>query len=91
MQAADANGALWGPCPTLRREFCVVKKVNRLVDCVLRKIAPVVTDGNAITARDTVDTPAFVRAFCKAMDLTYKDVWKVSLRGKKTLFTKILK
>lgn len=63
---------------------------NQVVDYMLRKIAelqdaPVATDGNLITARDTVDTPAFMRALCAYFDHSYKDVWKGAMVGKRVL------
>jgi putative intracellular protease/amidase len=63
---------------------------NRLVDYMLKKIAkfenlPVAVDGNIVTARDTVDSPAFVRALCKAFDPDFEDPRKGILTGKKML------
>lgn len=68
------------------------KKVtgNAIVDYMLRQVAdyraePVVVDGNLITARDTVDTPALLRALCKLFDPEFKDIHKGILKGKKVM------
>jgi putative intracellular protease/amidase len=63
---------------------------NNLVDYMLKKIAkfedsPVVIDGRVITAKDTVDTPAFVRTLCKAFDSNFDDQRKGILSGKSVL------
>jgi protease I len=63
---------------------------DRTVDYMLKKIAQfesaaVVTDGKIITARATVDTPAFLRALCKAFDPSFKDSWKGILAGKRAM------
>jgi len=63
---------------------------NRIVDYMLRQIAnfrnaPVVVDGNLITGRDTIDTPAVLRALCKLFDPNFKDIHKDILKGKKVL------
>jgi len=63
---------------------------NRLVDYMLKKIASfedsaVVVDGKIITARDTVDSPVFVRALCKAFDPDFEDRRQGILAGKKML------
>jgi protease I len=57
---------------------------------MIRKIgtfvkAPVVMDNKIITARDTVDTPAFVRALCKAFDPNFEDPRKGAMAGKRVL------
>jgi protease I len=57
---------------------------------MLKKIAKfedsaVVVDGKIITARDTVDSPVFVRAICKAFDPDFKDRRQGILAGKKML------
>ena len=61
---------------------------NCISDYMLKKIAnyvdaTVVTDGRLITARDTIDTPEFVRALCKAFDPGFEDKRKGCLAGKK--------
>ena len=63
---------------------------NRIVDYILKQIAnfrnkPVVVDGNLITGRDTVDTPAVLRALCKVFDPNFKDTHKDLLKGKRVL------
>lgn len=63
---------------------------NKVVDYMLRQIAnfrnePVVVDGNLITGRDTVDTPAVLRALCKLFNPNFRDVHKNVLKGKKVL------
>jgi protease I len=63
---------------------------NAVVAFMLKKIAdfrdePVVRDGNVITARDTIDTPAFVRALCEAFDPDFTCGQKGVLDGKHIL------
>lgn len=63
---------------------------NSVVSFMLRKIAtfkdaPVVRDGQVMTARDTVDTPAFVRELCKAFDSSLVPKRKGIVTGKKVL------
>jgi putative intracellular protease/amidase len=63
---------------------------NRLVDYMLKKIAnfedsAVVVDGKIVTARDTVDTPAFLRAICKVFEPQFEDHRQGILAGKKML------
>lgn len=63
---------------------------NRVVAFMLEKIGsyrdePVVRDGQVITARDTVDTPAFARELCKAFDPAFVPERKGVLDGKKVL------
>jgi protease I len=63
---------------------------NRLVDFMLKKIAKfddsaVVVDGKIITARDSVDSPVFVRALCRAFDPDFEDQRQGILAGKKML------
>lgn len=60
---------------------------NRVVDYMLKVIGkfsagPVVTDGNIITARDTADTAALLRAVCKALDPEFVDRHRNILKGK---------
>jgi len=64
---------------------------DRTVDYMLKKIArfkssSVVVDGNILTARSTIDTPALLRAFCTAFEPDFDDPWKDSLAGKKVMF-----
>lgn len=63
---------------------------NRVVAFMLKKIGsyrdePVVRDGQVITARDTVDTPAFVRELCKVFDPSFVPERKGVLDGKRVL------
>jgi protease I len=63
---------------------------NAVVAFMLKKIAdfrdePVVRDGRVITARDTIDTPAFVRALCEAFDPDFTCGQKGVLAGKHVL------
>ncbi len=60
---------------------------SKVVSFFLRRMkvfedAPVVLDGNILTARDTVDTPRFVRALCKYFDPRFVDEREGILRGK---------
>jgi len=95
--AAAENGAVIGGigagimplirCGMMKGKSCTG---NRLVDYMLKKIADfedsaVVVDGNIITARDTVDSPAFVRAICKAFEPDFTDRRQGILAGKKML------
>jgi putative intracellular protease/amidase len=57
---------------------------------MLKKIAkfedsPVVVDGKLVTARDSVDSPAFLRAVCKVFDPQFEDHRQGILAGKKML------
>lgn len=63
---------------------------DRTVDYMLKKVAQfesaaVVTDGKIITAKATIDTPAFLRSLCKAFDPSFRDSWKGILKGKKAM------
>lgn len=63
---------------------------NRVVAFMLEKVgklqdAPVVRDGRVVTARDTVDTPAFVRALCGAFDPGFVAARRGVLAGKRVL------
>lgn len=63
---------------------------NRVVSFMLEKIGsfmdvPVVRDGRVITARNTVDTPLFVRELCKAFDPDFVPKREGILAGKKVL------
>jgi putative intracellular protease/amidase len=97
LNAAAQNGAVIGGigagimpmirCGLMEGKACTG---NRLVDYMLKKIAkyqdsPVVVDGKIVTARDTVDSPAFVRAICKAFEPDFEDPRKGILAGKKML------
>jgi protease I len=97
LNAASANGAVIGGigagimpmirCGIMEGKACTG---NQLVDYMLKKIArfedaPVVNDGNIITAKNTVDSPAFVRAICRAFDPEFEDPRQGILDGKKIL------
>lgn len=63
---------------------------NTAVDYMLKQIAdfrnePVVTDGKIITGRDTVDSPAVLRALAKLMSPSFQDEHKGILKGKKVM------
>lgn len=63
---------------------------NRVVSFMLKKIGTfkddsIVRDGQVITARNTVDTPAFVRELCKAFDPNFVPKRKGILAGKRIL------
>jgi len=63
---------------------------DRTVDYMLRRIArfeavPVVMDGKVLTARSTVDTPAFLAALCRVFDPEYEDPWRGLLAGTKAM------
>ena len=97
LAAANRKGAVIGGIgagimPMIRSGIMAGKACtgNRLVDYMLKKIAgfedaPVVVDGNIVTARDTVDSPAFVRALCQAFDSDFEDPRRGILTGKKML------
>jgi putative intracellular protease/amidase len=97
LTAADRKGAVIGGIgagimPMIRSGIMAGKACtgNRLVDYMLKKIAKfedatVVVDGNIVTARDTVDSPAFVRALCQAFDPGFADPRQGILAGKKML------
>ena len=98
VKAAAENGAVMGAIGAgsmlfIRAGIMHGKRCtgDRTVDYMLKKIAqfeaaPVVTDGNLITARSTVDTPAFFRTLCKACDPNFIDSWKDVLVGKTIMF-----
>jgi putative intracellular protease/amidase len=97
LNVAAENGAVIGGIgagimPMIRCGIMAGKTCtgNRLVDYMLKKIAnfedsPVAVDGKIVTARDTVDSPAFVRAICKAFDPQFSDPRQGILNGKKLL------
>jgi protease I len=63
---------------------------NRVVSYMLKKIGiyhdeSVVKDDNLITAKNTIDTPAFVRALCTTFDPSFVDKHKGILKGKRIL------
>ncbi len=47
--------------------------------------APVVLDGTVLTARDTLDTPLFVRRLCQRFDPSFVDERENILRGKRVV------
>ena len=97
LTAANRKGAVIGGIgagimPMIRSGIMAGKACtgNRLVDYMLKKIArfedaAVIVDGNIVTARDTVDSPDFVRALCKAFDSSFEDPRRGILGGKKML------
>jgi len=97
LKEAHANGAVLGAIgagsmPLIRCGLLDGKKAtgDAAVEFMIKKIgtfvsAPVVVDGKLITAGDTVDTPAFVRALCQAFDPSFKDPRKDILKGKRIL------
>ncbi len=97
LNTASKNGAVIGGigagimpmirCGVITDKTCTG---NNLVDYMLKKIAkfedsPVVIDGRVITAKDTVDTPAFVRILCKAFEPNFDDHRRGILSGKSML------
>jgi protease I len=97
LNTANANGAVIGGigagimimirCGIMQGKKCTG---NAVVSYMLEKIAyfedsPVVTDGKIITAGDTLDSPVFVRALCKAFDPNFEDQRQGILAGKKIL------
>jgi protease I len=81
-----------GSLPLIRAGIMNGKNVtgNRVVSFMLEKIAkfenkPVVRDEKLITARNTVNTPAFLRELCKAFDPDFKPERNDILDGKKIL------
>jgi protease I len=97
LKTAKDNGAVIGGigagimimirCGMMQGKKCTG---NAVVAYMLKKIAkfedsPVVGDGKLVTARDTLDTPDFVRALCKAFDPNFKDPRRGILNGKKIL------
>jgi protease I len=97
IKAASDNGAVLGAIgagtmPYIRAGLMKGKKAtgDAAVDFMIKKIgtfvdAPVATDGKLITAKDTVDTPAFVRELCKAFDPSFNDARKGAMAGKRVL------
>jgi len=92
-KGAYVGGIAAGIMPMISAGIMEGKKCtgDRTVDYMLKKIAQfetasVVVDDNILTARATIDTPALLRAFCKAFDPAFSDPWKDSLSGKRVLF-----
>ena len=89
---AVVGGIGGGDIPLITAGILQGKKAtgNRVVSFMLKKIStfkdlPVVRDGKVITARDTVDTPAFVRELCRAFQPTFVPKRKDILKGKKVV------
>lgn len=97
LKTANGNGAVIGGigagimimirCGIMQGKKCTG---NAVVSYMLKKIAnfedsPVVADDKIISARDTLDTPVFVRALCKAFDPNFEDQRQGILAGKKIL------
>jgi protease I len=81
-----------GILPMIQLDLMNGKKCtgNSAVDYMLKSIAkfqnePVVTDGNIITGKDTVDSPAVLRALAKLMSPSFVDKHKNILKGKKVM------
>jgi len=97
IKAAYGNGAIvggigGGDIPLITSGILHGKAAtgNRVVSFMLKKIGtfmdrPVIRDGRVITARDTVDTPAFVRELCRAFDPTFVSERKDILKGKRVV------
>jgi protease I len=97
VKAASHNGAVIGGIgagimPMIRAGVMEGKTCtgNAVVSYMLKKIgsfqdSPVVTDEKIITAKDTVNTAAFVRALCTAFDPDFVDRRKGMLAGKRIL------
>jgi protease I len=95
--AAHKNNAVigsigGGSLPLIRAKILNGKTVtgNKVVSFMLKKITifksiPVVRDERIITARDTVDTPTFVRELCSAFDPDFVPERKDILKGKRIL------
>lgn len=63
---------------------------DRSVRFMLEKIArfedaPVVSDKGLVTARATIDTPAFLQEICSQCDPSHRDLWQGALRGASVL------
>ena len=93
---ADHGGVVGGIgaglLPLIRAGLVQGRKAtgNCLSSYMLDKIAdyqddPVVVDGKLITAKDTVNTPEFVRALCATIDPSFSDDRQGCLAGKKGL------
>ncbi len=81
-----------GSLPLIRAKILNGKTVtgNKVASFMLKKIAtfkdvPVARDGRIITARDTVDTAAFVRQLCSVFDPDFVAERKDILKGKRIL------
>jgi len=98
IKAAFANGAVVGgvgegSIPLITAGIMDGKRAtgNELVSFMLERIGtfeqvPAVRDGRVVTARNTVDTPAFVRELCRAFDPNFDCRRQGVLAGKKILF-----
>jgi protease I len=63
---------------------------NRVVSFMLERIAsfqdvPIASDQRIVTARDTVDTPAFLRELCRSFDSSFQQEREGILKGKRIL------
>jgi protease I len=97
LKAAYARGAAVGAIgggvmPLISAGLLRGKKCtgDRTVDYMLRRIAsfsavPVQVDGKLVTARSTVDTPAFLRALCGVFSPGFADPWRGRLAGKRAM------
>ncbi|NQS89940.1 DJ-1/PfpI family protein [Patescibacteria group bacterium] len=89
-KGAVVGGIGGGDIPLITSGILQGKRVtgNKVVSFMLEKIGTfidlsVVRDGKVVTARDTVDTPAFVRELCTAFDPTFVPERKDILKGKR--------
>ncbi len=97
LQKVADNGAVIagigaGIMPMIRIGIMNGKKCtgNRTVDYMLKEVADyrsaaVIADGKVITARDTVDSAALLRALCKYFDPNFVDEHKDILKGKRVM------
>jgi len=97
IKAASKRGALiggigGGMIPMISAGIMTGKRCtgDLTVEFMLKKIAnfessSVVVDGKIVTARSTVDTPAFVRAICRTFESGFEDPRKDCLAGKRAL------
>ena len=97
IKKADKRGAFvggigGGDIPLISAGILHGKRVtgNRVVRFMLERIGtfvdrPCVRDGRVITARDTINTPDFVRELCKAFDPGFVPQKKGILKGKRVV------
>ncbi len=95
LSAADAAGCTLaavgeGTLPLVSQDLIRGRRCtgNRIVSYLLDRVGtfedePVVRDERLVTARDTIDTPAFVRELCRLFDETYRDGYCGALEGRR--------
>ena len=95
--AADKRGAALGAIgggslPLISAGILANKRCtgNRIVSYLLERVGdfhdePVVADGRIVTARDTVDSPEFLREYCRVFDPGFVPERKDTLKGKRIL------